>query len=173
MTVRRRARTRPRRRRDRRGRGIRGMLYPATMPAARSRSERFDAIVLDALEPIDERWHSELDRLDVAVDDVPEVTDADPATVIWGSDVVEDGKVPLARLVPAGVDRRGLPTRARIVLYRRPLESRAADGADLADLVHEVLVEQVAAFLGLDPDSIDGPTDGPTQGPTDGPTDGP
>jgi predicted Zn-dependent protease with MMP-like domain len=156
MKVSRRTRTRLRRRRDRRGRGIRGPLYPVSLPAARSPSERFDEIVLDALEPIDERWHDALERLDVAVDDVPVVTDADPATVMWGSDVVEDGNVPLARLVPAGLDRRGLPTRARIVLYRRPLESRAADGADLADLVHEVLVEQVAAFLGLDPDSVDG-----------------
>lgn len=155
MTVTRSARAR--RRRDRRGRGVRGLLYPPTLPAARSRSERFDAIVLEALEPIEERWHGELDRLDVAVDDVPEVTDCDPTTVTWGSDVVEDGNVPLARLVPAGVDRTGLPTRARIVLYRRPLETRAQDGGDLSDLVHEVLVEQVANYLGLDPDVIDGP----------------
>lgn len=158
MVVGRDTRTRLRRHRDRRGRGVRGVLYPTTLPAARSRSERFDATVLGALEPIDERWHAQLQRLDVAVDDVPEVTDSDPTTVEWGSDVVEDGKVPLARLVPAGVDRQGLPTRARIVLYRRPLESRAHGGADLADLVHEVLVEQVAAFLGVDPDTVDGPT---------------
>jgi predicted Zn-dependent protease with MMP-like domain len=147
---------RSRQRRDRRGRGVRGLLYPATLPGARSRSERFDAIVLHALEPIEERWHAELDRLDVAVDEVPEITDCDPTTVTWGSDVVEDGNVPLARLVPAGVDHAGLPTRARIVLYRRPLETRAQDGGDLSDLVHEVLVEQVANYLGLDPDTIDG-----------------
>lgn len=114
--------------------------------------------MLGALEPIDERWHTELERLDIAVDEVPEVTDCDPATVTWGSDVVEDGKIPLARLVPAGVDRAGLPTRARIVLYRRPLETRAQDRSDLFDLVHEVLVEQVASYLGVDPDIIDGPT---------------
>jgi predicted Zn-dependent protease with MMP-like domain len=160
MTVTRSARSALRKRRDRRGRGVRGLLFPATLPAARSRSERFDAIVLDALEPIDERWHSELERLDVAVDEVPEITDSDPATVTWGSDVVEDGKVPLARLIPAGVDRTGLPTRARIVLYRRPLENRAQGGGDLSDLVHEVLVEQVASYLGVDPDLIDGPTHG-------------
>jgi predicted Zn-dependent protease with MMP-like domain len=139
---------------------VRGLLFPATLPAARSRSERFDAIVLDALEPIDERWHTELERLDIAVDEVPEITDCDPTTVTWGSDVVEDGKVPLARLVPAGVDRAGLPTRARIVLYRRPLETRAQDSGDLSELVHEVLVEQVASYLGVDPDIIDGPTHG-------------
>ena len=158
MTVTRSARSALRKRRDRRGRGVRGLLFPATLPAARSRSERFDAIVLDALEPIDERWHSELERLDVAVDEVPEITDCDPTTVTWGSDVVEDGKVPLARLVPAGVDRAGLPTRARIVLYRRPLETRAQDSGDLSELVHEVLIEQVASYLGVDPDIIDGPT---------------
>ncbi len=155
------ARSRRRKSRDRRGRGVRGLLYPSTLPAARSRSERFDAIVLEALEPIDERWHTEIDRLDIAVDEVPEVTDCDPSTVTWGSDVVEDGNVPLARLVPAGVDCAGLPTRARIVLYRRPLETRAHDGGDLSDLVHEVLIEQVANYLGLDPDAIDGP---PEQG---------
>ena len=72
-------------------------------------------------------------------------------TAVEGEDgVVEDGNVPLARLLPAATDNR-----ARIVLYRRPLEARAKDGADLADLVHDVLVEQVANYLGLDPDVID------------------
>jgi predicted Zn-dependent protease with MMP-like domain len=70
--------------------------------------------------------------------------------------VLADAGVPLARLVPAGVDRRGQPTRARIVLYRRPLEARAKDSTDLADLVHDVLVEQVANYLGLDPGVIEG-----------------
>ncbi len=160
MSVTRSARSSARRRRDRRGRGVRGLLFPTTLPAAHSRSERFDAIVLDALEPIDERWHTELESLDIAVDEVPEVTDCDPTTVTWGSDVVEDGKVPLARLVPAGVDRAGLPTRARIVLYRRPLQARAHYGGDLSDLVHEVLIEQIASYLGVDPDIIDGPIHG-------------
>ena len=73
-----------------------------------------------------------------------------------GEDVVVDANVPLARLVPAGVDRRGLPTRARVVLYRRPLEARARDGSDMADLLHVVLVEQIAAYLRLSPDVIEG-----------------
>jgi hypothetical protein len=38
------------------------------------------------------------------------------------------------------------------------LETRAQDRGDLSDLVHEVLVEQVASYLGVDPDIIDGPT---------------
>lgn len=123
---------------------------------SRSRSQRFDALVLEALEPIEQRWHAELTQLDVAVDEVPEVKGTSPESVVWDDDVVVDANVPLAKLVPAGVDRRGLPTRARIVLYRRPLEARARDGQDMADLLHDVLVEQIAAYLGLDPGVIDG-----------------
>jgi predicted Zn-dependent protease with MMP-like domain len=141
-------------RRDRHGRGLRGLLYPSDLPAARSRAERFDALVLEALEPIEARWRAELTDLDVAVDDVPDLRQAGSRG--WDEGVLEDRDVPLARLVPAGVDRRGQPTRARIVVYRRPLEVRATDGLDLADLVHDVLVEQVASYLGLDPDVIDG-----------------
>lgn len=142
--------------RDRRGRGLRGPLYPSSVPVARSRSQKFDGLVLEALEPIEQRWHTELTQLDVAVDEVPEVVTTRPEKVVWDDDVVVDANVPLARLVPSGVDRRGIPTRARIVLYRRPLEARARDGADMADLLHDVLIEQVATYLGLDPDVIEG-----------------
>jgi predicted Zn-dependent protease with MMP-like domain len=128
-------------------------LYPATLPAAASRAERFDALVLDALEPIEARWRHELTKLDVAVDDVPEVRENGRAPA---DGVLHDGAVPLSRLVPAGVDRTGMPTRARIVLYRRPLEARAKDPSELAELVHDVLVEQVAGYLGVEPDVIEG-----------------
>jgi predicted Zn-dependent protease with MMP-like domain len=140
--------------RDRHGRGLRGSLYPSTLPAASTRAERFDALVLAALEPIEARWRTELTKLDVAVDDVPDVRGDEETIAAEGT--LTDAGVPLARLVPAGVDRRGLPTKARIVLFRRPLEARARDGADLADLVHHVLVDQVANYLGVDPNIIDG-----------------
>jgi predicted Zn-dependent protease with MMP-like domain len=146
---------RGRRSRDRHGRGLRGSLFPSSLPAASTRAQRFDALVLEALEPIEARWHTELTKLDVAVDDVPEVEGAERGQTP-PEGVLADSGVPLARLVPAGVDRRGQPTRARIVLYRRPLEARAKDSADLADLVHEVLVDQVANYLGLDPGVIEG-----------------
>ena len=132
------------------------MLYPATIPAAKTRAERFDAMVLEALEPIEHRWGAELTDLDLAVDDVPEVDQTSPDEVVWQAGVLADVGVPLAQLVPAGVDPEGLPSRARIVLYRRPLEARARGGADLADLLHEVLVEQVAEYLNIEPDAVDG-----------------
>ncbi len=132
------------------------MMFPVTTPAFRTRAERFDAKVLEALEPIESRWGPELTELDLAVDDVPVVENTSPDEVVWGSGVLADVGVPLAHLVPAGVDHAGMPTRARIVLYRRPLEARARDGEDLADLVHEVLVEQVAEYLNIEPDAVDG-----------------
>jgi len=142
-------------RRDRHGRRPRGPVLPRSAPASTSRSEKFDSLVLDALEPIETRWRHRLADLDVAVDDVPDVrtTTDSPA-----AGVLQDGLVPLSQLVPAGVDSRsGLPSRARIVLYRRPLEARSRSREELAHLVHQVLVEQVAGYLGVEPDVIDGP----------------
>ncbi|MDM7831742.1 metallopeptidase family protein [Cellulomonas edaphi] len=130
----------PVRRRDRRGRGPRGLLMPTSMPAYRTRAERFDDLVLDAVERIERRWSRQLEGAEFAVEDVPP---SNPAP--W-----ERGGVPMGRYFPADA---GLP--ARIVIYRRPIESRAADPLDLADLVREVLVEQVAHMIGRAPEEID------------------
>jgi len=48
----------PRRRktRDRRGRGIRGPLAPAELPLSLTRAEKFDDLVLDAVERLEQRW---------------------------------------------------------------------------------------------------------------------
>lgn len=130
----------PVRRRDRRGRGPRGPLMPSTMPAFRTRAERFDDLVLDAVERLERRWTRQLDGTEFAVEDVPP---SNPAP--W-----EHGGVPLGRYFPADA---GLP--ARIVVYRRPVESRASDPGDLADLVRDVVVEQVAHLLGRAPEDVD------------------
>jgi predicted Zn-dependent protease with MMP-like domain len=44
---------------------------------------------------------------------------------------------------------------ARIVVYRRPVETRAADPRELAALINDVVVEQVASMLGVDPRELD------------------
>ncbi|GAB2646950.1 metallopeptidase family protein [Gordonia jinhuaensis] len=153
-------RPRPRRRRgirvrDRRGRGLRSTLLPQTVPASNTRAESFDVVVLEAFAEIDARWHDRLRDLDIAVDDIPRMLPRDPESIQWPDEVTADGPIPLARLVPAGIDSHGRPTRARIVVFRRPLESRAKRGTDLLDLLHEVLVQQVATHLGVDEDTID------------------
>ena len=51
----------------------------------------------------------------------------------------------------------------RVVVYRRPVEARAQDDLDLADIVREVVTEQVAALLGVPPQRAR-PGDGPRRG---------
>ena len=101
--------------------------------------------MLAAVSAVEGRWPNRLADVEFAVDEVPPVADDD---VTPGPEVVLDGGVPLARFVAPGVDAKGRPTKARVVLYRRPLEIRAGDDGDLEDLVEEVLAEQVAAVLG-------------------------
>ena len=141
-------------RRDRHGRGLRGRLVPPGVPLSRSRAEQFDDLVLDAVEDLERRWERELAGVEFAVEDVPWVDHSSPDEVVLDADVLDDGSVPLARVLPAHREN-GREHPARIVVYRRPLEIRAADRDDLADLVRDVVVDQVAVLLGRDPDEID------------------
>ncbi|WP_028130865.1 MULTISPECIES: metallopeptidase family protein [Serinicoccus] len=102
-----------------------------------SRRDRFDELVLDAAETVEQRWGSPL-GLELAVEEVPP---SDPAP--WEHDVA------LGRLFPA---QGGMP--ARLVVYRRPVLHRAADEVELGALVTEVVVEQVARMLGRDPEDL-------------------
>lgn len=144
-----------RRRISRRGRDTRGPLLPPTVPGWRSRAELFDMAVLEAYEPIERRWQDRLSGLDVAVDEIPRISPKDPDSVQWPPEVVADGPIALARLIAAGVDVRGSATRARLVLFRKPIERRAKDTDELAELLHEILVAQVATYLDVDPSVID------------------
>jgi predicted Zn-dependent protease with MMP-like domain len=128
------------RRRDRHGRGLRGPLVPAQLPGHQTRGEQFDELVLDAVERLEGRWARELEGVEFAVEDVPP---SDPAP--W-----EHDEVPLGRFFPAS---GGLPT--RIVVYRRPVETRAHERSALAVLVHHVVVEQVAHLLDVEPSAVD------------------
>lgn len=147
------------RRRDRHGRGLRGRLVPPAVswqdrevrvPLSLTRAERFDDLVRDAISDLEQRWAAELEGVEFAVEDVPPPgTGFDEGVV---ADETAGGAVPLGRLLPAD---RTVP--ARVVVYRRPLEARATDRGDLRELVHEVVVDQVAQLLGLDPDVVDPP----------------
>jgi hypothetical protein len=132
-----------RRRRDRRGRGLRGPLAPPDSPHSRTRAEAFNDLVLDAVERLELRWRRELAAVEFAVEAVPGAA-AVPETT------TAPGGVPLSRLHHGGAGRN-----ARIVLYRRPIEARAKGRADLAILVQDLIVEQVADLLGMTPEAID------------------
>ncbi len=136
------------RRRDRRGRGLRGRLVPPTVPLYRTRAQQFDDMVLDAVARLEPRWETELAGVEFAVQEVPE---ADELTD-------DSGPLVLARIVPGSPDPRDATrpaTAARIVVYRRPLLARAEDDEELGELIFDVIVEEFARVLGLDPDAID------------------
>ena len=105
-----------------------------------SRSETFDDLVLDAVERVERRLAAGIGDIEFAVELVPP-TDPSP---------FEPERVPLSRLFPA---ERGVP--ARIVLFRRPIETRVDDPRDLAVMVNDIVVEQLAAALGVEPTTLD------------------
>ena len=129
------------RRRDRRGRGLRGPLMPPGMPATQTRGEKFDDEVLACVEMLERAWASELRKVEFAVEDIPP---SEPAP--W-----ERG-VALGRYFAAD-PVAGLGHRS--VLYRRAIEART-DGPDqLREMIRDVVVEQVASLLGRPPEEID------------------
>jgi predicted Zn-dependent protease with MMP-like domain len=105
-------------------------------------------MVLDAVARLEPRWEAELTGVEFAVQEVPEA-----------EELLDDSvPLPLARTVPGSPEssdpaRPGMP--ARIIVYRRPLMARSESDGELSDLVFDVVVEEFAGFLGLDPDSVD------------------
>lgn len=125
------------------------------MPVHRSRSELFDDLVLDVVDGLAPRWQQVMEQVELAVEDVPPVRHTRIDEVIHQPNVIEDSSVPLSRLVPGHRDGLGREHLPRIVMYRRPLEVRGRSAGDLQSLVHEVVVEQLANLLGIDPSEID------------------
>lgn len=105
-----------------------------------TRRERFDDLVLEASERVQAKLGDRRVSARFAVEDVPP---EDPFP--W-----EDPSSVLGRVVAADRGRE-----RRIVVYRRPVEARARDDEDLADLVLDVVVDQVAGLIGVPADEID------------------
>lgn len=134
---------------------MRGELAPPSVPRSVSRGERFDDLVLDAIEELEHtvagELATELAALEFAVEEVPppagEAAEFDP-------EIVVDRGVALGRLLRTGSAGDPVPT---IVVYRRPVEARAGHGEERADLIFLVVAELVAEFLGRDLDDIDPP----------------
>jgi hypothetical protein len=120
------------------------------VPLHRSRAQQFGDLVLDAVARLEPRWEAELARVEFAVQEVP---DHDPPDD-------EPDAVPLALLDPGSPDP-GSPDPGgsghgpRIILYRRALMARAESEEELAELVLDVVVEEFARLLGVDPEIID------------------
>ncbi len=105
-----------------------------------TRAERFDEFVIDAATRLEQAWGRPFPPVEFGVEDVPA---SDPAP--W-----EYSEVPLGRLFPAATKRP-----ARIVVYRRPVETRVHGDREMAALIADVVTEQLAALLGVPPADLD------------------
>jgi predicted Zn-dependent protease with MMP-like domain len=153
------------------------------VPLYRTRAERFDDLVLQAVARLEGQWEAHLSGVEFAVEEIP------PADAPIGTG---RGGVPLSRLDPGvpqppdpqppdsqppdpepdtGAVRRdvlikpeqadapggqaAVPGPPRIVVYRRPLMARADGEDELGELVFDVVVEEFARLLGIDPKDVD------------------
>lgn len=114
-------------------------MVPSIHPAHRTRRERFEQCVLESMAELHERLGRRLDHVEVLAEDVPL---GEPAP--WEDPIVLGRAFPGDRLAPP-----------RIVVYRRPIELRAASPDALDELVHTVLVQNVASLLGKRPEDLD------------------
>ena len=150
---------------------MRGWLVPPDLPLHRTRAERFDDLVVQAVARLEPLWEAHLSGVEFAVEEIP------PADALATG---PRGPVPLSRLEPgsaqagpaeprgpgprpeplitreAGSDE-GMPGQdpPRIVVYRRPLIARADGEEDLGELIFDVVVEEFARLLGIDPRDVD------------------
>jgi hypothetical protein len=74
--------------------------------------------------------------------------------VEFDPETVTDRGIALGRLYRNGL---GTVTKPVVVIYRRPVEARAADLLDRGDIVFNVVTELVAELLGKDVDDLDPP----------------
>jgi len=103
--------------------------------------EAFIRLVEEAVESIPEEFRERLTNVDFVVEETPR-----------GDEVL--GLYQGVPLTERGAGYFGvLPD--RIVLFRRPIEARARSDAELAELVREVVIHEVAHYFGIDDDRLD------------------
>ncbi len=96
-------------------------------------------------------FRARLENVAFIVEDVPTGDEVPGAGVLLG--LYEGIPLPERGSSWAGGAVPGVPD--RIVLFRRPIEARAGSDAQLADLVYDVVVHEIAHYFGFDDDELD------------------
>lgn len=131
------------RKRNRHGRGRRGPLLDARLPGARTREEHFEDLLIESAERLADRWGDRVTAIDFRLMLVP------------NAKVLAKAQATGSR-VPWATSRSGRPGRPeRITVYRRPIEEASISPAELPEIVHLAVVEQLADLWAMDPQQID------------------
>jgi predicted Zn-dependent protease with MMP-like domain len=148
---------------------------PPDVPLHRTRAEQFDDFVLQAVARLEPQWEAHLSGVEFAVEEIPPagatatgprgqvpLSRLEPGTAPPGQarppEPRDAGPRPeplIARETPDAEAGRPEPHPPRIVVYRRPLTIRADGDEELGDLVFDVVVEEFARLLGIDPTDVD------------------
>jgi len=132
---------------DRHARRRRRTVDPRGRPSDGYRTldgARFERLVADALDSLPAGLQAYLDNVDVVVEDVP--------------DVDREGGVLLGLYEGIPQTERAWGQAAlpdRITVFRRPHELRARTKRELAELVRETVVHEIAHHFGIDDDRLD------------------
>ncbi len=108
---------------------------------------RFERLVAEALRTLPPPLLDHLDNVQLTIEDVP------PADPVGSGDEILLGLYQGIPRTERGIDGGWLPD--RITLFRRPLELRARSARDLAALVRETVIHEIAHHLGIDDDRLD------------------
>jgi len=136
--------------RDRHARHRRADSDPRRRPVDGFRAssrERFERLVGNAVDSLPPQLLSYLDNVQITIEDVPP-----PDPVGEGEEIL----LGLYEGVPRTERDFGdglLPD--RITLYRRPLEARARNHHELAEVVRDTVVHEIAHHFGIDDDHLD------------------
>ncbi|MDD7384525.1 MAG: metallopeptidase family protein [Actinomycetaceae bacterium] len=128
-------------RRDRHNRGIRGQLIPTSVPAWRTRADKFADILAAEIGTYQRRMPDELAYVEFGTLDAPDTQTLQ----------VESG-IPLASFIPSTPSAQA---RGRIVFYRLPILHAAAHTQFPRLFIHDVVTEQIAGAINQLPENID------------------
>jgi hypothetical protein len=129
------------RRRNRRGRGLRGDLLPAHLPGHLTRPEQFEQWVSESAERLEYFWGERIEAAQFVVEDIPPHLE----------ELLARGQAaPLGSFTPAAPGRPAVVT-----VFRHPVQMAARLRAELPELIHDVVVEQTAQLLNMAPEAVD------------------
>jgi predicted Zn-dependent protease with MMP-like domain len=103
---------------------------------------RFERMVVAAMDRLPEALLVHLDGTQLVIEDLPPPGEGD--------------EVPLGSYRgPGSTAPDGSPLPQRVTVYRRPIEARALDRAEVSELIRLTVLHEVAEHLGIDEDRRD------------------